>query len=174
MKKLFIACLLSVFFMHSAFAQKELSRDERMKWWREARFGMFIHWGDYAELAGMQFTGRNATWIRIKPFRPDCRDFLTSLRAIQPAAAEPAWGGGPSERGGPYPAGCPDPGATVGGPAGAAAVAQLARAPARAPAQRGVIRSFAVQPSRSYSAMQESTKALKRSYWPEAWAPNSA
>ncbi|OSI71332.1 hypothetical protein BST63_08280 [Bradyrhizobium canariense] len=42
-------------------------------------------------MAGMQFTGRNATWIRIKPFRPDCRDFLTSLRAIQPAAAEPAW-----------------------------------------------------------------------------------
>jgi len=23
-----------------------------MKWWREARFGMFIHWGDYAVLAG--------------------------------------------------------------------------------------------------------------------------
>jgi len=30
-----------------------LSRDERMKWWREARFGMFIHWGDYAQWAGM-------------------------------------------------------------------------------------------------------------------------
>ena len=23
-----------------------------MKWWREARFGMFIHWGLYAEPAG--------------------------------------------------------------------------------------------------------------------------
>ena len=23
-------------------------RDQRMKWWREARFGMFIHWGLYA------------------------------------------------------------------------------------------------------------------------------
>jgi len=22
--------------------------DKRMKWWREARFGMFIHWGIYA------------------------------------------------------------------------------------------------------------------------------
>ena len=30
-----------------------LTRDERMKWWREARFGMFIHWGDYAQWAGM-------------------------------------------------------------------------------------------------------------------------
>lgn len=27
-------------------------RSERMEWWREARFGMFIHWGLYAELAG--------------------------------------------------------------------------------------------------------------------------
>ncbi|RYG35764.1 carbohydrate-binding protein [bacterium] len=27
-------------------------KDIRMKWWREARFGMFIHWGLYAEPAG--------------------------------------------------------------------------------------------------------------------------
>jgi alpha-L-fucosidase len=27
-------------------------RDERMEWWREARFGMFIHWGVYAVPAG--------------------------------------------------------------------------------------------------------------------------
>jgi len=29
-----------------------LSKDERMEWWREARFGMFIHWGLYAVPAG--------------------------------------------------------------------------------------------------------------------------
>ena len=28
------------------------NRDERVSWWREARYGMFIHWGVYAELAG--------------------------------------------------------------------------------------------------------------------------
>jgi alpha-L-fucosidase len=28
------------------------THDQRMKWWREARFGMFIHWGVYSELAG--------------------------------------------------------------------------------------------------------------------------
>src|SRR5208283_4202630 len=27
-------------------------RDTRMKWWREARFGMFIHWGVYSVPAG--------------------------------------------------------------------------------------------------------------------------
>jgi len=29
-----------------------LSKDERMEWWRDARFGMFIHWGLYAIPAG--------------------------------------------------------------------------------------------------------------------------
>ena len=24
------------------------SRDERMRWWREARFGMFVHYGLYS------------------------------------------------------------------------------------------------------------------------------
>jgi alpha-L-fucosidase len=28
-------------------------RDARMAWWREARFGMFIHWGAYAQMAGV-------------------------------------------------------------------------------------------------------------------------
>jgi alpha-L-fucosidase len=27
-------------------------RDARMQWWREARFGMFVHWGLYSGLAG--------------------------------------------------------------------------------------------------------------------------
>ena len=31
---------------------RDLTRDERMQWWREARFGMFIHWGLYAVPAG--------------------------------------------------------------------------------------------------------------------------
>ena len=35
-------------------------------------------------------------------------------------------------------------------------------------------RSFAFQPSRSYSAMHDSANCFQRSYWPEARAPNSA
>src|SRR5512139_3597340 len=27
-------------------------RDARMDWWRQARFGMFVHWGLYSGLAG--------------------------------------------------------------------------------------------------------------------------
>ncbi len=37
--------------------QSSQSTEERLKWFREARFGMFIHWGLYAQL------GRGGTWI---------------------------------------------------------------------------------------------------------------
>ena len=33
-------------------AETQAERDARMRWWREARFGMFIHWGLYAVPAG--------------------------------------------------------------------------------------------------------------------------
>ena len=36
----------------SVKAKSISSHEERMKWWREARFGMFIHWGIYAVPAG--------------------------------------------------------------------------------------------------------------------------
>jgi alpha-L-fucosidase len=32
--------------------ETKAQRDKRMKWWREARFGMFIHQGLYAVPAG--------------------------------------------------------------------------------------------------------------------------
>ncbi len=38
-----------------AFGQTEkkpLTQDERMEWWREARFGLFVHWGLYSVPAG--------------------------------------------------------------------------------------------------------------------------
>jgi alpha-L-fucosidase len=42
-------------------------RDRRMAWWREARFGMFIHWGLYSIPAGVwkgkQEKGKPAEWI---------------------------------------------------------------------------------------------------------------
>ena len=47
--------------------QKKLSHDEKMAWWREAKFGMFIHWGPYCLYGGV-YNGFNqrrggAEWI---------------------------------------------------------------------------------------------------------------
>jgi alpha-L-fucosidase len=36
----------------SAATETVQQRDARMAWWREARFGMFVHWGLYSGLAG--------------------------------------------------------------------------------------------------------------------------
>jgi hypothetical protein len=43
------------------------THDKRMKWWREARFGMFIHWGVYAIPGGVwkgaEVKRSGAEWI---------------------------------------------------------------------------------------------------------------
>lgn len=43
-------------------SETKAERDRRMKWWREARFGMFIHWGLYAVPAG-EYKGQRSTRI---------------------------------------------------------------------------------------------------------------
>jgi alpha-L-fucosidase len=35
-----------------AGARREMMKDQRMQWWRQGRFGMFIHWGIYSVPAG--------------------------------------------------------------------------------------------------------------------------
>lgn len=47
-------------------AETQQQRDQRMAWWRDARFGMFIHWGLYAVPAGTwngTQIGSNGEWI---------------------------------------------------------------------------------------------------------------
>jgi alpha-L-fucosidase len=41
---------------------QEARHEERLKWWDEARFGMFIHWGVYAVPAGV-YQGREIEFI---------------------------------------------------------------------------------------------------------------
>src|SRR5262245_28120218 len=43
-------------------AETAADRDQRMKWWREARFGMFIHWGIYSVPAG-EYKGQQSKHI---------------------------------------------------------------------------------------------------------------
>ena len=41
------------------WTESQKTRDQRLAWWRAARFGCFIHWGVYAGPAG-EWNGRNA------------------------------------------------------------------------------------------------------------------
>jgi alpha-L-fucosidase len=48
----------------NVFNETKDQKDLRMKWWREARFGLFIHWGLYAIPAGeWQGETNHAEWI---------------------------------------------------------------------------------------------------------------
>ncbi len=55
----------------AAPANPATPRDARMQWWREARFGMFIHWGLYSVLGGewkgkdygKEMGGHSAEWV---------------------------------------------------------------------------------------------------------------
>ncbi|MBN1852887.1 MAG: alpha-L-fucosidase [Pirellulales bacterium] len=55
-RTLSILCIILPVSMAYANGSPELqnapSREERMEWWRQARFGMFVHWGLYSGLAG--------------------------------------------------------------------------------------------------------------------------
>jgi alpha-L-fucosidase len=65
MRKIVLTSMIAFCLATSIYGQG-LSKDERMKWWREARFGMFIHWGVHAVPAGThngQKINRIGEWI---------------------------------------------------------------------------------------------------------------
>ncbi|HEY6082961.1 MAG TPA: alpha-L-fucosidase, partial [Chitinophagaceae bacterium] len=68
--------------------------DQRMKWWREARFGMFIHWGDYAVLGGMykgHQVGHGGEWIMNRGKIP-VAEYQQYARQFDPVKYDPdAW-----------------------------------------------------------------------------------
>lgn len=49
--------------------EEEVKHDEKMQWWRDSRFGMFIHWGLYAQPAG-EWDGKEipgiSEWIMLR------------------------------------------------------------------------------------------------------------
>lgn len=47
-----VVALAGAMFVPAACAETKEQRDARMQWWRQARFGMFVHWGLYSGLAG--------------------------------------------------------------------------------------------------------------------------
>ncbi len=52
-KRGLILILISIVSMGQVYSQQnEISKDARMQWWKDARFGMFIHWGVYSVPAG--------------------------------------------------------------------------------------------------------------------------
>src|SRR5262245_1763977 len=89
MFRLIPACLMATLLAAPAGAappETAAERDRRMAWWREARFGMFIHWGLYAVPAGEwkgQRTERLGEWI-MKDLRIPIADYETLVPRFNP------------------------------------------------------------------------------------------
>ncbi|MCS7252953.1 MAG: alpha-L-fucosidase [Armatimonadota bacterium] len=93
----FLATFVGVVLPCGALSQEqwfEESRDRRMKWWREARFGMFIHWGVYAVLGGI-YKGKQipgiGEWIMHRARIP-VAEYKEYARQFNPVKYDPdAW-----------------------------------------------------------------------------------
>src|SRR5688500_4764267 len=72
----------------------QTANDGRMKWWREARFGMFIHWGVYAAPAGTHNAhriGRIGEWIMNRG-KISVADYKLYAKQFNPVKYDPdAW-----------------------------------------------------------------------------------
>ena len=74
------------------FKETPAQRDARMKWWREARFGMFIHWGIYAIPAGTwkgQEIKGGGEWILDRANIP-LDEYVLLARQFNPRKYDPA------------------------------------------------------------------------------------
>lgn len=86
--------IVSMLYLRAGISQ-EMSRDERMKWWREARFGLFIHWGVYSKWAGVynghpQLKG-GAEWIMNRSKIP-VAEYREQAKSFNPIHYNPdAW-----------------------------------------------------------------------------------
>jgi len=94
MKKTIITFAVFLFLYQGLSAQKALTNDERMEWWREARFGMFIHWGVYAIPAGTwdgRQIGSIGEWIMNRGKIP-VADYQRMAKQFNPVKYDPdAW-----------------------------------------------------------------------------------
>ena len=94
MKKTVVALIIFLVVVQGITAQKVLTKDERMQWWRDARFGMFIHWGVYAVPAGT-WDGRQiggiGEWIMNRGKIP-VADYQRIAKDFNPVKYDPdAW-----------------------------------------------------------------------------------
>ncbi len=69
MKNLISVVVIAAFIISSCVQEKSSVPEDKMTWWKEARFGMFIHWGLYAipagEWKGEQIPGISE-WIMLR------------------------------------------------------------------------------------------------------------
>ncbi|QIA08901.1 alpha-L-fucosidase [Draconibacterium halophilum] len=88
MKRTILMIMIMLIGFQPAFSQKKIwdetqeEKVERMKWWTDARFGMFIHWGLYAQAARHE-------WVK-KRERISDEDYQKYFEIFNPDLFDPA------------------------------------------------------------------------------------
>jgi len=88
MKRKVLSTLLLALLCQVTFSQKliwdetEAQKEERLAWWTEARFGMFIHWGLYAQAARHE-------WVKSRESISD-EDYQKYFELFNPDLFDPA------------------------------------------------------------------------------------
>ena len=77
------------------------ARNARMRWWREARFGMFIHWGLYAcrRASGRASACREIGEWMMSKYRIPIAEYAEAGRAVQPGQVRRRRVGPPGQAG---------------------------------------------------------------------------
>jgi len=91
MKRTIFTLTLVILLGQGIFAQKTLTSDDRIAWWRDARFGMFIHWGVYSLPAGTwdgHQIGNIGEWIMNRGKIP-VADYRTMAKNFNPVKYDP-------------------------------------------------------------------------------------
>ena len=91
---LMVAGLVALLPVASADEETATQRNERMQWWRKARFGMFIHWGVYSVPAGV-YNGKKipgpAEWAMLVSKIP-VEEYRNFAKEFNPVKYDPdAW-----------------------------------------------------------------------------------
>ncbi|HTL06693.1 MAG TPA: alpha-L-fucosidase [Chitinophagaceae bacterium] len=94
MKKQLLSFFIGCCYCMAALAQDSAAFNQRMQWWRDARFGMFIHWGVYAVPAG-EFRGHKidhiGEWIMNRGKIP-VQEYKRFAESFNPVLYDPeAW-----------------------------------------------------------------------------------
>ncbi|RLD80621.1 MAG: alpha-L-fucosidase, partial [Bacteroidetes bacterium] len=100
MKQLLFVSLIGVLFFSGCSESKPIDyaknetaeqKAKRMQWWKDAKFGMFIHWGGYAQLGGV-YKGDTingiAEWIQFYKKIP-AEEYATAIKPFNPIKYNP-------------------------------------------------------------------------------------
>ncbi|MDO6802009.1 alpha-L-fucosidase [Wenyingzhuangia sp. 1_MG-2023] len=103
MKNIIIGILANILVIQASFSQEkkwsetEAEKEERMAWWSDAKFGMFVHWGVYSAYGGewngidygKEMGGGSAEWIYLLADIPK-EEYEKKAQQFNPVNYKPA------------------------------------------------------------------------------------